>query len=155
PGAANPPASPPGVVAPDKPAKAPTPVSATEEGKKEDEKKGDDKKEADSKTDDKKEAETRFNLKDGLVGQTSDGQFRYHVGGRLDWDNGWYRVPTLFQQSLGDTPLSDGTDLRRFRIEADGTVWEQVDFKMGVDLSRASDFTGFKSEPQTNIFITD
>jgi phosphate-selective porin OprO/OprP len=97
----------------------------------------------------------RFNLREGLVGQTSDGDFRYHVGGRFDWDSGWYRVPANIQQSLDGTPLQDGTDLRRFRLELDGTVWQQVDFKLNVDLSRASDFTGFKSEPQTNIFITD
>jgi phosphate-selective porin OprO/OprP len=97
---------------------------------------------------------TRFNFREGLVGETTDGDFRYHVGGRFDWDSGWYRVPANIQQSLGSNPLLDGTDLRRFRLETDGTIWEQVDYKLEVDLSRASDFTGFKSEPQTNIFIT-
>jgi phosphate-selective porin OprO/OprP len=100
-------------------------------------------------------AQARFNLREGLVGQTSDGDFRYHIGGRIDWDSGWYRVPANIQQSLGDRPLLDGTDLRRFRIGADGVMWQWMDFKLEVDLSRASDFTGFRTEPQTNIFLTD
>jgi phosphate-selective porin OprO/OprP len=97
----------------------------------------------------------QFTFREGFVGQTSDGAFRYHVGGRIDWDNAWYQVPANIQQSLGTTPLLDGTDLRRFRLGIDGVMWKQMDFKLEVDLSRASDFTGFKSEPQTNIFLTD
>jgi phosphate-selective porin OprO/OprP len=108
-------------------------------------------------------SQTRFNLRDGLVGQTADKAFRYHLGGRLDWDSGWYRVPGNIQQTLlpadvsqsGPPPqLLDGTDLRRFRITLDGTMWEQVEFKLEADFSRASDFTGFQTNPQTNIFIT-
>lgn len=103
-------------------------------------------------------AEARFNLREGLVGQTTDGAFRYHVGGRIDWDSGWYHVPGNIQQSLQTlegTQLLDGTDLRRFRLGADGTVWEQFEFKMEVDLSRASDFRNTRLQAQTNIFITD
>jgi phosphate-selective porin OprO/OprP len=96
----------------------------------------------------------RFNLSEGLVGETTDGSFRYHVGGRFDWDSGWYNAAHSFQQSL-NTPLFDGTDLRRFRLGVDGTVWEQVDFKLEADFSKASDFKNFQSTPQTNIFITD
>jgi phosphate-selective porin OprO/OprP len=96
----------------------------------------------------------RFNLREGFVGETADKAFRYHVGGRFDWDSGWYRVPANVQQSLDGTPLLDGTDLRRFRLMAEGTVWEQLDFKIEADFSRASDFTGFHTTPQTNIFIT-
>jgi phosphate-selective porin OprO/OprP len=112
--------------------------------------------------DDRDGSQARFNLKEGLVGQTADGAFRYHVGGRVDWDSGWYNVPTAIQNSLfstaeGKNPaaLEDGTDLRRLRLGVDGTVWDMVDFKVEVDLSRASDFTGQQSKPETNIFITD
>jgi phosphate-selective porin OprO/OprP len=96
----------------------------------------------------------RFNLQEGLVGETTDGSFRYHVGGRFDWDSGWYQASHLFQQSL-DAPLLDGTDLRRFRLGVDGTLWQTVDFKVEADFSRASDFKKFQSTPDTNIFITD
>src|SRR6516165_780693 len=98
--------------------------------------------------------QARFNLSEGLVAETADGAFRYHLGGRFDWDSGWYRVPLNVQQNL-NTPLLDGTDLRRFRLGVDGTVWQQVDFKLEADFSRASDFKKFQSTPQTNIFITD
>jgi phosphate-selective porin OprO/OprP len=98
--------------------------------------------------------QTRFNLTEGFVAETADGAFRYHFGGRFDWDSGWYRVPLSLQHSLDD-PLLDGTDLRRFRFTADGTVWQQVDFKLEADFSRASDFKKFDTTPQTNIFISD
>ena len=49
---------------------------------------------------------------------------------------GWYRVPQNIQQTL-NTPLLDGTDLRRFRLGANGTVWQQVDFALEADFSRA------------------
>jgi phosphate-selective porin OprO/OprP len=97
----------------------------------------------------------KFNLSEGLVGETADKAFKYHVGGRFDWDSGWYSVPFNVQQSLGSTPLLDGTDLRRFRLAVDGTVWEQVDFALEADFSRAADFKSFQSTPQTNVFITN
>jgi phosphate-selective porin OprO/OprP len=100
------------------------------------------------------EPQTRFNLREGFVAETADKAFRYHFGGRLDWDSSWYRVPANIQWSLGNTPLLDGTDLRRFRFNADGTIWEQIDYRLEADFSRASDFTGFQTTPQTNIFIT-
>jgi phosphate-selective porin OprO/OprP len=108
--------------------------------------------------------QAQFTLREGLVGQTADKAFRFHVGGRFDWDNGWYRVPANIQQTLFPADISqatgappqllDGTDFRRFRFTVDGTVWEQFEFKLEADLSRASDFTGFQTNPQTNIFLT-
>ncbi len=98
--------------------------------------------------------QTRFNLSEGFVAETADGAFRYHFGGRFDWDSGWYRAPLNVQQSL-DNPLLDGTDLRRFRLGVNGTVYQQVDFKLEADFSRSSDFKKFESTPQSNVFITD
>jgi phosphate-selective porin OprO and OprP len=72
----------------------------------------------------------------------------------VDFDSGWYSVPANVQNSL-NTPLLDGTDLRRFRFRTDGAIWEQVDFALEADFSRASDFKELQSTPQTNIFITD
>ena len=99
--------------------------------------------------------QTRISLREGFVAETSDQAFRLHLGGRFDWDSGWYRVPQNIQDSLGSTPLLDGTDLRRFRFGADGTAWEQIDFKLEADFSRAADFKELQSTPQTSIFITD
>jgi phosphate-selective porin OprO/OprP len=97
----------------------------------------------------------KFRWDEGLVGGTTDKAFRFHVGGRIDFDSGWYNAPANMQASLQPNPLLDGTDFRRFRLGADGTIWQQVDFKLEADFSRASDFKGFHSTPQTEIFITD
>jgi phosphate-selective porin OprO/OprP len=101
--------------------------------------------------------QARMNFSEGLVAETKDKAFRFHVGGRFDFDSGWYDVSNAVQQSLtaAGTPLLDGTDMRRFRLGFDGTCWEQVDFKVEADFSRASDFKSFKTTPQTNLFITD
>jgi phosphate-selective porin OprO and OprP len=109
---------------------------------------------------DKQAAETdefplRFKWKNGLVGETPDKDFRIHVGGRMDFDSGWYSAPANIQNNLGSTPLLDGTDLRRFRFRTDGTIWEQMDFALEADFSKAADFKELQSTPQTNIFITD
>jgi phosphate-selective porin OprO/OprP len=101
-----------------------------------------------------KEPTFKFTWQDGLVGQTSDKEFRFHVGGRIDFDSGWYRAPAALQATL-DNPLLPGSDFRRFRLGVDGSAWEQFDFKLEADFSRASDFKGFHTTPQTEIFITD
>ena len=96
----------------------------------------------------------KFSWNDGLVGVSGDQAYRVHLGGRFDFDSGWYSAPASIQNSL-NTPLLDGTDFRRFRFEADGTIGEQVEFKLEADFSRAADFKDFQSTPQTNIFITN
>src|SRR5262249_27585953 len=35
----------------------------------------------------------KFRWDDGLVGGTADKAFRFHVGGRIDFDSGWYNAP--------------------------------------------------------------
>jgi phosphate-selective porin OprO/OprP len=91
---------------------------------------------------------------DGLIAESADKDFKIHIGGRFDWDSGWYSVPANIQENL-NTPLLDGTDLRRFRFVMNGTAWEQMDFALEADFSRAADFKDFQSTPQTNIFLTN
>ncbi len=97
----------------------------------------------------------RFKWENELIGETPDKDFRIHVGGRLDFDSSWYSAPANVQNYLGSTPLLDGSDLRRFRFRTDGTIWEQMDFALEADFSKAADFKDLQSTPQTNIFITD
>jgi phosphate-selective porin len=92
----------------------------------------------------------KFKWENGLVFETSDKDFRIHIGGRVDWDSGWYSAPANVQSSL-NTPLEDGTDLRRFRFRTDGTLWQQLDFALEADFSKASDFKELQSTPQTSI----
>jgi phosphate-selective porin OprO/OprP len=89
----------------------------------------------------------------GLFAESADKDWRIHFGGRFDFDSGWYRTPVNLQNSL-NTPLLDGTDFRRFRFAADGTIWQQVEFALEADFSKASDFKATDT-PQTNIFITN
>ncbi len=121
-----------------------------------------DTKDADSaKCDDKasggatdKSIRLNVNWKDGFVATSADKDFRFHVGGRVDFDSGWYHVPANVQDNL-NTPLLDGTDLRRFRFRADGSMYEQYEFMLEADFSRGADFRDFQSNPQTNVFITN
>src|SRR5262245_5159421 len=96
----------------------------------------------------------KVSWENGFVSESADKAFRVHIGGRFDFDSGWYRTPLNVQNSLAN-PLLDGTDFRRFRFEADGTIWDQVEFALEADFSRASDFKVFEPTPQTNIFITN
>ena len=75
------------------------------------------------------------------------------VGGRFDFDNGWYDTPANLQNSL-NTPLQDGTDFRRFRLGCYGFAGPQLEYKLEADFSKGSDFKSFQATPQTNIFIT-
>lgn len=72
----------------------------------------------------------------GPVLESSDKAFRFHFGGRLDFDNSWYnQTPTLPFQ------LEDGSDMRRGRLRADGSVGENVDFVTEVNFANIQDVT--------------
>ena len=90
---------------------------------------------------------------DGTVCEAKSAQPSVSVGGRFDFDNGWYRVPQNIQDSL-DTPLLDGTAFRRFRLGCYGWIGDQLEYKLEADFSKAADFKSFQTTPQTNIFIT-
>ncbi len=55
----------------------------------------------------------------GVVLESSDKAFRFHIGGLLEFDNTWYR-------QTGTLPflLQDGSDMRRARLRADGSMVE-------------------------------
>ena len=54
----------------------------------------------------------------GAVMESDDKAYRFHIGGRLDFDNTWYG-------GKSDLPFSlqDGSDMRRARLRADGSGW--------------------------------
>ena len=82
-------------------------------------------------------------LQSGAKGWSANwrhGSFRYHVGGRIDWDSGWYRTPANLQASL-NTPLQDGTDLQplsprcgRHRPGRRSILPSEADFSRGLGL---------------------
>ena len=87
----------------------------------------------------------------GVVLESSDKVFRFHVGGRLDFDNTWYH------QSQ-DLPflLQDGSDMRRARLRADGSIGDNVDFVTEVNFANIQDVTNEDSTAQIgSVGLTD
>jgi phosphate-selective porin OprO and OprP len=87
----------------------------------------------------------------GAVLESADRAFRFHVGGRLEFDNTWYH------QSQ-DLPflLEDGSDMRRARLRADGTIGETVDFVTEVNFANIQDVTNQDTTTQIgSVGLTD
>lgn len=107
----------------------------------------------------------------GLVFQSADGAFLFHLGGRINADNVWFTqspalksttTQTAAQAKAGGTgpgigDLQDGSFIRRARIIADGQIWGIMEYKIENDLENfaANDgtinfdevFIGFKDLP--------
>jgi len=81
-------------------------------------------------------------VKNGFVAETGDQAFRFHFGGRFDWDNAWFTQDNalLIGPSPG-TRFQDGTDFRRARLRADGRVWDYIDFVAEVNFATIQDIT--------------
>jgi phosphate-selective porin OprO and OprP len=92
------------------------------------------------------EAGSNFDLKsivkNGFVAETDDKAFRFHFGGRFDYDNAWFTQDNnlLIGPSPG-TRFQDGTDFRRARLRADGRVWDYIDFVAEVNFATIQDIT--------------
>lgn len=79
--------------------------------------------------------------KDGLNFQSRDKSFIMHIGGRLHYDFAWYGEDSQTRQyvvpatgkALGDQ--LDGTELRRLRFQIDGTIFNNVFFKIEPDFA--------------------
>ncbi len=87
----------------------------------------------------------------GAVMESADKKFRLHVGGRFDFDN------TFYHQS-SDLPflLQDGSDMRRARLRADGSIGENVDFVAEVNFANIQDVTNEDSTAQVgSVGLTD
>ena len=99
-------------------------------------------------------ADVHLFWKNGLFAESSDRAYRFHFGGEMDFDNGWYQVPANIQDSLS-TPLLEGTAIRRLRVGFDGYLQKKLEFKVEADFTRASEYKQSETEPQSSVFITD
>ncbi|MBI2480103.1 MAG: hypothetical protein HYV60_16175 [Planctomycetia bacterium] len=76
----------------------------------------------------------------GLELSTADKAFRVHVGGRTQFDAGWFSVdPNLYTPAGGptaglDNTYGDGADFRRARLRIDGTMYENIEWVAEYDL---------------------
>jgi phosphate-selective porin OprO/OprP len=76
----------------------------------------------------------------GLWFATADDAFRFHVGGRFDFDNTWYHVdPNLHFGTSNSTTLEDGADFRRLRLRAEGRLWETIEFVTELNFANIQD----------------
>ncbi len=80
----------------------------------------------------------------GAVLESSDKAFRFHLGGCLEFDNTLYGPTQALPFSL-----QDGTDMRRARLRADGTIGQNVDFVAEVNFANIQDVTN--EDTTTNI----
>ena len=68
----------------------------------------------------------KIETKGKLEWGTPDGEFNWRLGGRIHLD-------TAFYDNDNGTTLTDGTDIRRARIEVNATLWRNWLFKFGYD----------------------
>lgn len=82
----------------------------------------------------------------GLELATKNKDFRVHIGGRTQFDAGWFSVdPNVYSQAGGfnsPTPglgnvYGDGVDFRRARLRIDGTMYEVIDWAAEYDLENS------------------
>jgi phosphate-selective porin OprO/OprP len=100
--------------------------------------------------------ETSFS--NGFVAESADKAFRFHVGGRLDFDNAWFHQDSnLLIGSSPGTHLEDGSDMRRARLRADGLVWGWIDFVTEVNFANIQDVANVNNStvPVGSVGLTD
>ncbi|NJN14124.1 MAG: hypothetical protein HC813_00165, partial [Planctomycetes bacterium] len=75
----------------------------------------------------------RLYWKEGVRGETGDGNFRFHFGARVLADSHW-RTSDDFMGGLTE----DGVFFRDLRLELDGTMYKNVDFVVQVNFAKSS-----------------
>lgn len=76
----------------------------------------------------------------GYVVESADKCFRFHAGGRMEFDNCWFAQDDNLL--MGTTPtqtLRDGTLMRRARFRTDGRMWGFADFVCEVNFANIQD----------------
>ncbi len=68
----------------------------------------------------------------GVEFASPDGDFRFHVGGRYQFDSAWFGADRSVQENI-NVPYGDGVDFRRARFRMDGTIYKVIDFAAEID----------------------
>ncbi len=69
----------------------------------------------------------------GLRFESGNGQFKLKLGGRIQVDMGW--IDDTGIESDTDENLEDGTEFRRLRLYASGSIYNNVGYKLQVDFA--------------------
>lgn len=76
----------------------------------------------------------RANWKNGLTLSNKKGDFKVHVGGRVQFDTAWFGVPQDIQKDPTiANQFGDGVDFRRMRLKVDGTMYDFIDWACQMD----------------------
>lgn len=82
--------------------------------------------------------------RDGLIFETPNKDFRFHVGGRMQQDWGWGHPDQAIERDLGD--ILDGANYRRLRLKGDGSAYEIMEYVVEMD------FAGGTAQPR-DVFL--
>ncbi len=75
-----------------------------------------------------------FKWDNGPWAETKDKAFRFHLGGRTQYDTVFYNVGDNVQfGNNGVGRVDDGMAFRRARLTAEGTIWEVINFEFSYD----------------------
>jgi len=97
-------------------------------------------------------------VRNGFVAETADKAFRFHFGGRLEFDNAWFHQDhNLLIGSSPTTTLQDGSDFRRARLRADGLAWGFIEFVAEVNFANIQDVSNVNnsSVPVGSVGLTE
>ncbi len=78
-----------------------------------------------------------FKWDNGFKIESADKQFKFKFGGRIMLDHAYFNQNTELDTNFGILQITNGTEIRRARIFASGTIYENIEFKLQADFSGA------------------
>jgi len=85
----------------------------------------------------------------GLEFASEDDEFKFHVGGRYQFDTAWFGADQAVQENI-NIPYGDGVDFRRARFSMNGTIYRVIDYATEIDFVNS-----FRAASQQPISITN
>jgi len=90
-----------------------------------------------------KHSDLRVFWKEGVRMETGDGEFKLHLGTRIQTDWAWFKTNDFKEKKpLGNKDIPDGAELRRLFLTLDGQIYKDLEFKTEID------FAGGTAKPQ-------
>lgn len=97
-----------------------------------------------------KHSDLRVYWKEGIRMDTGDGDFKLHLGTRIQTDWNWIK-PHDFEERkpLGIANIKDGAELRRAYLILDGQIYKNIEFKFEYDFVGLKDIKDGDKKTQT------